>query len=310
METTHVSEKAWLASTRQKLAERWKVEPEALRFSPLKRLVTFVHDPDRLKPPKPEPKPGKRKARPTPPRPPQFEIWVVDVEGNRQHRFRPITAAGSHEPPKDLRFLNEERLVYEVVAPPPPPAPPAKTKPARAARPQKRDRKAADRVAAKTPPPPATFAAAIGPERLIIIQPLKRRGRPVRCAGVGFTTAPQNDHVAFITGKPAAAFVSVDGAQIFPRKGRTVLGSDPVWSKDGRALAFLETPLGAPARLVLLAEYDNPNGDNHWVLPAGAHLDGARVFWAGAGKLVVGKTIMRPIFATSFARQEERKWDP
>src|SRR5207247_3627682 len=54
---------------------------------------------------------------------------------------------------------------------------------------------------------------------------------------------------------PEAAYVAVDGAQVYPRKGRTVVASEPAWSRDGHSLAFLELPAARPPRLVLLAEF-------------------------------------------------------
>jgi hypothetical protein len=91
--------------------------------------------------------------------------------------------------------------------------------------------------------------------------------------------------------------------QVYPRKGRAAIGCEPAWSKDSHSLAFLERRSPAPARLVLLAEYDNPSGDTVWELPATAALDGAHVYWAGLGKLTVGRSVMKPIFATSFHKQ-------
>jgi hypothetical protein len=87
----------------------------------------------------------------------------------------------------------------------------------------------------------------------------------------------------------------VDGTQVYPRRGRTVVTSDLAWSKDGPQPGLPRGARLGPPRLVLLAEFDNPTGDSTWDLPAGAALDGARVFWAGPGKLVVGKTIMKPL---------------
>ncbi|HEX4403631.1 MAG TPA: hypothetical protein VH560_02305, partial [Polyangia bacterium] len=79
--------------------------------------------------------------------------------------------------------------------------------------------------------------------------------------------------------------------------------SAPAWSKDGHSLAFLEARVDRPARLVLLAELDNPTGDTTWDLPPTATTDGALVFWAGSSKLVVGKTQMRPVFSASFSKE-------
>ncbi|MEA2699767.1 MAG: hypothetical protein QOI66_4038, partial [Myxococcales bacterium] len=67
-------------------------------------------------------------------------------------------------------------------------------------------------------------------------------------------------------------------------------------------LAFLESPTDGPAHLVLLAEFDNPTGDTTWDLPPAVSIEGARVFWAGSGRLVVGKTVTHPIFSASFQK--------
>jgi hypothetical protein len=107
-----------------------------------------------------------------------------------------------------------------------------------------------------------------------------------------------------VGGDPEASFVSVDGAQVYPRKGRTVIGGEPAWSKDGHSVAFLELRPKAPARLVLLAEYDNETGDTTWDLPPSAAVDGARVAWAGTGKLLVVKSSMRPIFSATFFKEK------
>ena len=82
-----------------------------------------------------------------------------------------------------------------------------------------------------------------------------------------------------------------------------MVASAPAWSKDGRSLAFIEARATEPARLVLVAELDNPTGDTTWELPPAANTDGALVFWAGSEKLVVGKTQMRPVFSASFTKE-------
>src|SRR6185295_4329260 len=79
------------------------------------------------------------------------------------------------------------------------------------------------------------------PPRLFIIQPIAPRARPIRCQGVHFAFSREKDRLAFVAGKAEAAFVAVDGAQVYPRRGRTIVASAPAWSKDGRSLAFLET---------------------------------------------------------------------
>jgi hypothetical protein len=272
-----MTEKQWMQSIRDKICERWKVTPADLHYSKAKQLVAFVRTPEA-----PPVKKGRK------PKPRQHQIVVVDLQATQRNLFRPITVSGSDEPPKELRFLSEERLVYEVVLPPPAPVNAKKARRTRASK---------SKSATHPPDKPGP------PRRLFVIQPLVgRRPRPIRCDGVRFAFTTQQDRLAFVGGKPEAAFVAVDGTQVYPRRGRTVVTSDLAWSKDGHSLAFLEERASGPPRLVMLAEFDNPTGDSTWDLPAGAALDGARVFWAGPGKLVVGKTIMKPLFATSFTR--------
>jgi hypothetical protein len=74
-------------------------------------------------------------------------------------------------------------------------------------------------------------------------------------------------------------------------------------------LAFLETPSGKPARLVLLAAYDNPREDTTWEIPPSAPLEGARVSWVRAGRLVVARNGAKPVFSASFARDDPTAGD-
>ena len=290
MEIKHRTEKQWLAEVREKLGQELKADPAELRFSPDKQWVVIVRGP----PPPPEGKPVKHPRR--------YQILVTDSAGKRRLQFKPVTLKGSDEPPKDVHFLADDRLAYEVVeSPPPPPPPPGakvkgkKAKPVKPAKPAKMPPK----PVVKAPPKPEG-----PPKRLFVIQPLTKRGRPLRCQGVHFTFPVQQDHLAYLGGEPDAAFVAVDGVQVYPRKGRALIAGEPAWSKDGHSVAFLELRPRAAARLVLLAEYDNPTGDTTWDLPASAILEGAKVFWAGSGKLVVGKSSMRPIFAASFYKEK------
>jgi hypothetical protein len=294
-----VTERAWLQATKDKLSTKLKIEPEALRFSAAKQWAAFVRSPP---PPPPPTKPSRRPAKP---RPRRHEIIVVDVSGRPHAHFRPITIKGSDEPPKDLRFLSEDKLVYEVVSPPPEAAP---AKPAPKRKPRGRGR-------AKAPPRPAAPDAWAGlPRRLFVVQPFVppsgRKARPIRCQGVHFEFTGKKDHLAYVTGKPDAAYVAVDGEQVYPRKGRTQIASELAWSRDGQSLAFLEVHAGAPARLVLLAQFDNHTGDVTWNLPDSAKLSGAKVFWAGPRKLVVGKTAMQPVFATKFEKESPKEFTP
>jgi hypothetical protein len=316
-----VNEKDWLTGVRQTIATQWKVPPTAVVLSPGKLRAVFVHGPP--EPAAPTAAPAKKTARRPPPR--RFQIVVVDNQAKKVAAFRPVTARGSDEPPKDVRFLGEEQVIYEVVAAPPPaaePSPPPATSRAvaKAKGPKKKKASIKTKPAAARPPAgktahaapksPATTAAlgtgpdgSLPPPRLFIIQSLQTHARPVRCEGHFFAFTVHSDHVAFVGGLPDAAFVAVDGEPVYPRHGRSVIPSAVAWSKDGHSLAFIETPPEGPPRLVLLAEFDNATGDTKWDLPASTSVDGARVFWAGAGRLVVGKTIGHPLFSTSFQKQ-------
>jgi hypothetical protein len=313
MQMKEVTEKQWVAGVRQKLAEQFKVDPAEVRFAPGRTLVAFVRQLDSgpVRPPAARP--------PRHPKPRRYQIVVVEPTGVRRGLFAPVTARGSEEPPRDFRFLTEDRLVYEVVqpAPPPPPAPSAHRKPAP-------PRRSAHARPGPHPPAPAhdqKVAEPALPRRVFVIQPVApppgaaspgaRRLRRILCQGVRFAFAPRQDRLAFVAGKPEAAFVSVNGAQVYPRKGRTVIASDLAWSKDGISLAFVErmdrpdpSAAAGRGRLVLLADVDNPTGDTTWDLPAAASLEAVRVFWAGSGKLVVGKTAVHPVFAASFVKEK------
>jgi hypothetical protein len=283
METKHLTEKQWQAEVRAKIAKQLDADPTELRFSSDKQWVLAVKGP----PPPPAGKPIKHPRR--------WTLVVTDSAGKRRIQFHPVTLKGSDEPPKEAHFLADNRVIYEVVQPPPAPLPPpkaAKAKKGKHAKPAK--------PAPKAPPKPVVEGP---PPRLFVIQPLSRR-RPQRVQSGHVAFTAQQDHLAYLGGDAEAAFVGVDGAQVYPRKGRAVIPCDPVWSKDGHSVAFLEQRPHAPARLVLLAEYDNPTGDTTWDLPASAVLEGARVFWAGSGKLVVGKSSMRPIFAATFFKEK------
>ena len=117
-----VNQKSWMAEVRDTIAQKEKVAPADLCFSPGLLHAAFVRSP----PVAPAARPGKR----VPPR--RHEIVVVDNQGRPVASFRPIVAAGSDEPPRDLRFMSEERLVYEVVARAPTAAPAAQKPPAAA----------------------------------------------------------------------------------------------------------------------------------------------------------------------------------
>ncbi len=278
-----VNQKDWVAGLRETISRQEKVPPVDLRVSPGLLRAAYVRSPVVVT------KPGRR------PVPRRHEIVVVDNQGRRVATFRAVVAKRGDEPPKDLRFLSEERLIYEVVEPPPESVTPAAHKTPHA--------KMATKKIKATPAAPHVAVSPLPPARTFVIQPIAPRARAVKCVGAHFTFTHGKDRLAFVSGTTESAFVSVDGAQVYPRRGRTIVASAPAWSKDGRSLAFLEARVDRPARLVLLAELDNPTGDTTWDLPPTATTEGALVFWAGSGKLVVGKTQMRPVFSASFSKE-------
>jgi hypothetical protein len=274
LEMQEISPQAWFRQVRDKLSEKFGLDPEQLRFSPPPpKLAAFV------RPPRP-----RARAR-------RYEIVVVDVEGQTRGRFPAVTARGN-EPPRNLRFLNDDRLLYEVVE--------GKRRP----RPRQLSKRKAQNRAARP-----VLDATAAPKRLFVIQPVARRARPIRCAGLRFAFTGKFDRVAFVAGKPGAAFVAVNGVQVYPRRGRSIIPSELAWSKDGSALAFLETPPRKPARLVLLADYANPGEDVSWELPASTSVEGARVFWVRPNRLVVGKASGKPLFTASFDRHDASEAD-
>jgi hypothetical protein len=289
-----VNEKDWLAGVRRGIAQREGIAPADVRFSPGFLRAAFVRSSSVPAPARP----GRR----VPPR--RHEIVVVDNQGRHVLSFRPIAPRIGDEPPGDLQFLSEERLAYEVVSrsPPTATAPPKrtalpKTKSRAAARSTRAGPKPVGARGPSAPPPP------LPPPRLFVIQPLAPGARPIRCQGLHFTFTREHDRLAFVGGPTGTAFVAVDGAQVYPRRGRTIVASAPAWSKDGRSLAFLETPPAHPPRLVLVAALDNPTGDVTWDLPADAPIEGATVSWTGSGKLIVKKAATRPIFSASFVTE-------
>jgi hypothetical protein len=277
-----VNQKDWLANLKETLAKQEKVPPTEVRVSPGLLRAAYVRSP---------PAAPLKRGRRAPSC--HHELVVVDNQGRRVATFRAVAPKRGDEPPKDVRFLSEERLVYEVVEPPPEAPPPGKPAPRK--RPRPKHAKAA-------PEPARPPISPLPPPRTFVIQPIVPRARSIRCVGAHFTFTHDKDRLAFVSGSAAAGFIAVDGAQVYPRRGRTVLASAPAWSKDGRSLAFLEAPAARPARLVLLAELDNPTGDTTWDLPPTAPLEGTSVFWAGSGKLVVGKTQLRPVFSAAFTK--------
>jgi len=182
--------------------------------------------------------------------------------------------------PRDLTWLDDARLVYRATPPPPPGRGKGKRRGARAG-------------ALKGPP-----------TEIYVIQPIRPAAHPIHCDGAAFTFAPAKNRLAHVVADRDGTYVAVDGQQVYPRQGRTRIVSAPSWSDDGMALAFLAVS-GKEPKLVLLAEYDNPTGDTSWPLPPATALAGLQVFWGGPGKLVVGESLGKPVFSTSFEAKHD-----
>jgi len=119
--------------------------------------------------------------------------------------------------------------------------------------------------------------------------------------GMDFTWDPSRRHVAFLVGKPGTQQLVVDGKTVWPRAGMTKLHGDPVWSSDGHGLAIVDEGPDSP-RLVVMVEFDNPQGDLTWPVPRDALAPGLRVFWASDSKVVIGESALKPKFAAGWER--------
>ena len=198
-------------------------------------------------------------------------IAVYAPTGARLGTYR-VSSAG---PVQDLRYLGEDRLFYFL-----PPVLPARASGRRGRRGRR----------GLSLPPPLRYA----------IQPMQPGAPPIACTGRQFVFSPAGDHVAYLTGDAKRQRLFADGQAVYPRQGWTAIQGEAAWSQDGASLALIES--GARHRLVVLVEYDNPTGDNSWPLPPEADDPSLHVYWAGLGKLVVGPSLTKPLFAASFHR--------
>ena len=122
-------------------------------------------------------------------------------------------------------------------------------------------------------------------------------------SGASFVWGPARRHVAYIAGSGDKQTLVVDGRTVWPRRGTSRLHLTPVWSPDGHGLALVDRgAAGVVNKLVVLVEFDDPQGDLTWPLPPAAMAPGLRVFWAGDSKVVVGETPMSPRFAAGWER--------
>ncbi|MEA2695919.1 MAG: hypothetical protein QOI66_190 [Myxococcales bacterium] len=216
--------------------------------------------------PVPAPSGGKAKAISRRPKPVNTTIAVYAPTGDRLATFRAVRPG----PVTDLRYLGEDRLFYQLSGPPRPPL----------------------RRPLRGPAPPVSLRYAI--------QSLKPGAVPIPCSGWEFVFSPAGNHVAWLTGDAKHQRLFADGQPVYPRRGWTTIQGQPAWSHDGVSLAAIEN--GLHRRLVVLVEFDNPSGDNTWPLPIEANDPSLHVYWAGPGKLVVGPSLTKPVFAASYLR--------
>jgi hypothetical protein len=202
-------------------------------------------------------------VKPAAPKPRRPSPTMIAVHSSTGERLGTFRALGTG-PVSELRFLGEDRLTYRL------PVTPSARPPAR--------------------PAPLRYA----------IQPTKAGAAPVVCTGWHFVLSPAGNHVAYVGGDKNRQRLLVDGEAVYPRHGFTTLRGEPAWASDSLGLAAIES--GAHRQLVVLVEFDNPTGDNTWRLPPEADDPSLHVFWAGPGKLVVGPSLTKPVFAASFHR--------
>ncbi len=120
-------------------------------------------------------------------------------------------------------------------------------------------------------------------------------------SGTHFIWGPENRHVAFLSGSGDRQAVVVDGRNVWPRSGVTRIFGEPVWSPDGHGLAFV-AGASASAKLVVLVEYAEPEGDLTWPIPVDAVRSGQKLFWAGDSRVVIGESALKPKFAAGWER--------
>jgi hypothetical protein len=244
------------------------VEKDALVWSPGKKTFAVIV-------PVAAPGGGKAKAISRKPKPvnanANVTIAVYAPTGDRLATFRAVRPG----PVSDLRYLGEDRLFYQLSGKPLS----SKLRPRLRRHPH-------------GPPPPPSLRYAI--------QSLKPGAAPVACNGWEFVFSPAGDHVAWLSGDAKRQRLFADGQAVYPRRGWTTIQGQPAWSQDGVSLAAIEN--GLHRRLVVLVEFDNPSGDNTWPLPIEADDPSLHVYWAGPGKLVVGRSLTKPVFAASYLR--------
>jgi len=142
-----------------------------------------------------------------------------------------------------------------------------------------------------------------------VVQPLVIDRTPRICRGRAFTFSPDRTHLLHVAGAPGAQSLWLDGDEMYPgarpstakrgsgpkKSGLSVHG-EPVFSPDGKSVAWLEQ--GRPARLVVRDELEGWPSERRWELPSGKGRLAAdtQIFWQGNDRLLVGTTRTHPLF--------------
>lgn len=166
-------------------------------------------------------------------------------------------------------------------------------------------------VAAPAPRPKAKGAKPTAPKITYVVQSITPGSPPLACEGTRFVWSQKGNHLAWVGGEPGAEYVGADGQKVYPRNGVTTIVGEPAWSRDGHSLAFVELAgkpgskpgKGGQPKLIVLAEFDNPTGDLSWDLPVTIDRNAMRVFWAGRTSIVVGESLTKPAYSSSFERE-------
>ena len=120
-------------------------------------------------------------------------------------------------------------------------------------------------------------------------------------SGNDFAWDPSKRHVASSSASRGSRRSSSTARTCGRAPALTKLHGEPVWSADGHGLAIVDEGAGAP-RLVVLVEFDDPQGDLTWPVPRDALAPGLKVFWASDSKVVIGESTLKPKFAAGWER--------
>jgi len=101
--------------------------------------------------------------------------------------------------------------------------------------------------------------------------------------------SPCGGHVVEVIG----GAVFVDGRRIHTSTGSVYVVAPPTWSRDGRALAWVErNESSLSAQLIVMPSVGRDAEPMPWTLPSISFDD--QIFWAGPRRVVVGPALLVP----------------